>query len=1202
MTPSKPPKNEHGAPMPHSKHRISRSSRILRRLGGVLGLVLVAGSLTTASAWGSYEQVANFANSGEGMQLYGVNGLAVNTTGAGGVPAGTVYAAGARNIVARFDPDGTFSEGWGWNVSIGGKKQFERCGPDGEAAHPVCKAGQLGNAGSFGEGAGQHHVPIGVAVHQATGNVYVLNTPATQDPNSPLQREHDVIEVFSADGSQIVTSFGDAGASTETFDEGPEKLHRVSRSGIAVDESGVVYVTDTVKDPKINSPVAARVMVFKPQIPGDYKQYVYAGRANDIEVGAENAGGSLALDSDGDLFTLVGEREIYEFDLGEPDTPTCEFHLAAGGIYGLTVNPASGEPFYFSTKTKKIHQLSACNAEGKFVEKSSIPMTPKTDGNVGLAYNPNLPFSPARPAGTLYAGSDEGPFPGEIYGMGYIFAAPEVFPPSVESEAVSSVTSSTAVLSAQINPKGSETRYAFQYLTAAEYEANEPGDRFAGGSEVPLGGGVLEPAQKPLSGATAVAGLLPDTAYRYRVIATSHCEPENEAAVCEDTGADATFRTFPVEAPGLPDSRAYEQVSPALKNGGEVFPLVPERASCGASCMPGVAVQKFPRQASPDGEAVVYEGQPFSLTEGAAVLNQYLSKRTRTGWQTTILAPRLMGSNLQGYRAFDTELTTGVLLQVKPSLTPEAPSETTNLYIQPTADPSALTALLGAEPPNRGHDVKLAYAGASADLSRRFFAANDALTGSTAFAPEALDGGSTKNNLYESVGGELRLVNVLPGNETVPGAYFGARPVETSGNKNSVSNLFHAISEDGSRVFWTDEAGQVYVRENGETTTEVPDPGKFLSATADGSKVLLRNGHLYDLETEALADLTEGQGGFEGIVGQSEDLSRIYFVDTAVLTGEEENDYGAKAEAGKYNLYSWQGASATFLTVLDVKDSNHFGGGDWHFSPAQRTAQASPNGRWVTFLSRAPLTGHDNVGPKCGLDNSGGLIAGPCFEVFLYDSATAELSCPSCNPSQQAPLGHSGLPLMLQNPGAEDPVPHVRYLTDDGRLYFDSRDSLNPFDTNNGVEDAYQYEPQGVGGCKRDGGCVNLISAGTGIGDSNFLAVDATGKNVFFTTRDQLLLRDRDELIDLYVAREGGGIPAETETGRGECQGEACLPAVAPPNDPTPGSLSFQGAGNVDEQKASKKQKKKKKRAKKRGAKKHKKHNRAAKQNRGGAR
>jgi hypothetical protein len=104
-----------------------------------------------------------------------------------------------------------------------------------------------------------------------------------------------------------------------------------------------------------------------------------------------------------------------------------------------------------------------------------------------------------------------------------------------------------------------------------------------------------------------------------------------------------------------------------------------------------------------------------------------------------------------------------------------------------------------------------------------------------------------------------------------------------------------------------------------------------------------------------------------------------------------------------------------------------------------------------------------------------------------------------------------------------------------------------------------------VGSCTRAGGCVSLISAGHEPYDSNFLAVDATGRNVFFTTRDRLSPRDVDGLYDLYDAREGGGFAAETETRRGECQGEACLPAAASPADATPASAGFHGAGNVTE-------------------------------------
>jgi hypothetical protein len=1179
--------------MRQSDRNPKQSHTLFTRIGVAIGLLLAAGLLSAVPASASYEQVANFADSGEGEQLYGSTAMAVNTTGAGGVPAGTVYATGQRHSVVRYNPDGTFSEAWGWKVSVGGSNQFERCGPDGEAAHPACKSG--GEGGSEGAGAGQFNYPQGIAVDQSTGNVYVAS-----DPYEPV-RPHNVIQVFSADGSQLIGGFGDAGVYQETFAEGPEKLHGTRASGLAVDESGAVYVSDR-KAPTPESPTQEnRVMVFKPQTPGNYENYVYTGRSNDID-----ASGILALDSAGNLYAAK-EDDIFKFDLSEPDTPVCQFHLAAGGIRGMTVNPETGEPFYFSYKTGKVHQLSACNPEGKFVATSSFGPSPGTTQITGLAYNPNHAFPPSHPSGTLYAANETGQL---INGRGHIFARAEAAPPSIESESVSSVSSSTATLGAQINPNGSETRYAFQYLTAAQYEANEPADRFAGATEAPLGGALLGSGQKALSAATAVVGLVSDTEYRYRAVATSHCNSEDEEALCEDSGDDQSFRTFPAEAPNLPDNRAWELVSPTLKSGGEVFPLAPELASCGIECKPGAGAQFFPRQSSPDGNAVVYEGQPFSITEGANVFNEYISKRTATGWQTTILAPKLMGSIGQGYKAFNAALSEGILYQESPSLSPEAPSGFANLYTQPTATPSTLNALIGSEPPNRTtggtNALQLAYAGASADFSRQFFAANDALSGETAFAPEALDGGVNKKNLYESAGGELRLVNVLPGNTaTVPGAYFGGLPFTSTGGTSRTSDLSHAISDDGSRVFWSDQAEQVYVRIDGEETIEIPDPGKFLSASADGSKVLLANGHIYDLQTKAITDLSAGQGGFQGMLGQSEDLSRISFVDTAVLTGEEENQYGAKAQATKFNLYGWQEGALSFIATLAEADNTVEGtNGAWRLSPAQRTAEASPNGRWVAFLSQAALVpGFEYTGPcRLNLGNGVKYETSVCPEVFLYDAASGTLSCPSCNPSGEAPHGPSSLPLIPQL-NTESPLPQPRYLTNEGRLYFDSQDSLTPYDTNGRTEDVYQYEPNGIGSCKRESGCVNLISAGHEPVDSNFQAIDQTGKNVFFTTRDQLVLKDRDELLDLYVAREDGGIAAETEVSRGECQGEACQPTTSAPNDPTPGSSTFEGAGNVDEKKAAKKQKnKKRKQAKKQKHTKKQAHKRAAKHNRGGAR
>jgi hypothetical protein len=1072
-----------------------------------LALLLLLLLLLAPSASASYEQVATFGASGEGELGEGTSGLAVNRTGAGGVAAGTVYAV---------------------NRAFGG--DLRRYSAKGEFLGEV----KIGDSS------------VDVAVDQTTGNVYVL-------------LESGSVWIFNADGSKLITKFGEMGAFGESFDEGPEKFH--FPWAIVVDSSGVVYVADFAN--------GARTMLFEPQSPGDYEHYVYTGRANDIDDG----GFSLALDSAGNIY-MSAEQTIYAYSLAEPADPVCEYEFAAGGIQDMTVNPESGEVFYYTYKDKKIHQLAACNGQGDFVETTTFGLSPKPSQEINaLALNPDLAWEASRPPGILYAAHAHSPI------LGYIFALAEVHPPSVESQSVSSVTSTTATLGAQINPKGSPTRYAFQYLTEAAYEANEPSERFAGSIEAPLGGADLGSGQEALSAAVSLVGLEPDTEYRYRVIASSHCDPEKAEEACEDVGDAQAFHTFPLEAPGLPDNRAWELVSPAQKFGGEVIPADPQTASC-KECKPASfgGTGGFPKQSSPDGEAVVYQGFPFSTTEGAAIFNEYLSRRTPSGWQTTILSPSL---HTDSYKAFNAELTQALLAQGNPSLTADAPAEYPNLYAQDAANPLTLSPLLGFEPPNRCSGLGCTsvfdptFAGASADFSQLFFEANDALTGETPFAPEAVDPGpgtadDHPKNLYEWSDGQLRLVNVLPGNtETVPGAEFGSGVQLESGDPNNpVADFTHAISDDGSRVFWSDETGQVYVRENGESTIAIPDPGKFLTASVDGSKLLLSNGHLYDLGAEEptvqeIADLGQGEGGFQGIVGQSEDLSHIYFVDTAVLTGEEENDHGASAEDGKYNLYTWHEGTLAFIAALLPEDnSNYISSGDWSPSAPARSAEASPDGRWVSFISRAPLTGYDNTG-ICTFDGfKKEYVSGPCLEVFLYDSASGELLCPSCNPSGARPLGGSILRLLL---GAEGSLPQPRYLTDDGRLYFDSRDSLTPFDTNEGVEDVYQYEPEGVGSCTREGGCVSLISAGHEPIDSNLLAVDETGKNVFFTTRDQLVLKDRDDLIDLYVAREDGGIAAETEAGTPGCQGEACQPLAVVPNDPTPGTATLEGAGNVDQ-------------------------------------
>jgi len=1119
------------------------NSTLFVQLGVALGLCFALVLLSAGTASATYEQVGTFAGKPgpptepgvypEETQLGGAGAMAVNTTGAGSVPAGTIYAATEHNggmRVARFNPDGSFSETW----AIRREGELFRCGPGGEPASPVCEPGLSGSSGL-----------TTLAVDQSTGDVYVLygGGPA----NFPGEGR---VSVYSPDGSALIARFGEATEAHVTTAATPEQIHL--GSGIAVGNDGTVYVSDSNPNEFHH-----RVMAFKPETPGDYAHYVYTGESHDVSPGGslQNWAEHPVLDDAGNIYGYQ-EEAIVEYNPSEPTRLVCKFNQPDGGITAMTVDPATGEVFYFDYKNKKIHQLSACNAQGEFVETGTIALSPHRLHVGALAFNPSRQYQISRVSGVLYAGANngEGGEP-EEQSLGFIFAPPVGLPPSIEGESVSNVTAGSAVLQASINPNSAETSYSFQYISDAGYQANPPTERFADAVEVPLGGGSLGGGTIALGASAAVAGLAANTEYHYRVVA-DNCTEGQAPALCTITGAAQVFRTYTIEAPGLPDGRAYELVSPIEKYGGEVIPENPAHGSCGPECKPGSKDTLFPMQSSPSGEVVVYEGTPFSSAGGALKENEYLSRRTASGWQTTRLSPTSQQyGEEQGYEAFDEDLTQGLLYQI-PSITPDAPSGYPNLYSQPTGAPDELSPLVSSAPANRpsGREAgrfSIVYAGASSDLSHVFFTANDALTGETAFAPAAVDGGAGRSNIYEWHGGQLSLVNVDPGNGvTVPGAVLGGD-----------GTVAHAVSTDGSRAFWSSETGQAYVRLNGQTTREIPDhTGKFLTASTDGSRVLLSDGHVFGRLEEGVPveefDLTAGNAGFKGILGQSEDLSSIYFVDTAALPGK--NTQGASPVAGEPNLYAWHEGISTFIATLQSGDNAGIYSGDWRSSLAERSAEASPDGRWLAFASYGPLTGYDNTGP-CEVN----VKSAPCSEDFLYDSATGTLVCISCVRSGETSKGNSSLPVSVYKKLSLYAIPQPRYLTNSGRLYFDTPNSLSPFDTNGAVEDVYEFEPGGVGTCGESEGCVSLISAGTGTSDSNFLAMDEDGRNVFFTTRDRLVPSDKDELVDLYDAREGGGFAAEQGPSTEGCSGETCQSFSSSPVEAAPGSLMFSGSGNL---------------------------------------
>jgi NHL repeat len=696
---------------------------------------------------------------------------------------------------------------------------------------------------------------------------------------------------------------------------------------------------------------------------------------------------------------------------------------------------------------------------------------------------------------------------------------------TILGEGTVNVAPDRALLESAVDVFGTSTTYHFQYGTSTGY-----------GSSVPVPDGTLGTGPDPQEATDALTGLSPSTTYHFRIVATN--------SFGTVTGADETFAT-PAASPcpnaqfriglsaGLPDCRAYEQVSPPDKNGGGV-------ALYSGGFTPLIQIS----QASTTGNGIVYASQAsFAGGQSATFISAYLASRTSGGGLTQgIGAPQNAQPRVSAdaqYPAFSPDLSIGVLHDEDvngPLLAPGAVLGYDNLYLRDNTS-ATYHALTTVKPPNvaaGSSQYEPLYQGASADFSHVIFLAQDALT-PNAQVPSC----PNCYNLYESIGGQLRLVNVLPDGTSTTDAGAGGHPFFSTYDEG---NLTNAISADGQRIYWTDNSdnpGNIYVRLNGQTTVPVGN-GLFWAASSDGSKAIytsdpnspnLDGGDLYefDLSTGRSTDLTPG-GQMQGLLGASKDLSSIYFVANAVLaTG---------ATAGQSNVYLDHDGAIRFIATVTGPDGNN--GSQFSIDnrfPGRRLSYVTPDGEHAAFVSSASLTGYDNTDAVTGQPDS---------EVYVYDATTNTLSCASCNPSGAKPIGSSSItPWATEN---YDP----RAVSDDGqRVFFNSSDALVPRDSN-GQQGVYEY----------DHGAVHLISSGTSGASDSFVDASPTGNDVFFITSQQLVPQDSDNQFDLYDARVGGGFPYSPPAA--PCIGDACLP---PPNGspptPTAASVTFAGPGDA---------------------------------------
>jgi hypothetical protein len=336
-------------------------------------------------------------------------------------------------------------------------------------------------------------------------------------------------------------------------------------------------------------------------------------------------------------------------------------------------------------------------------------------------------------------------------------------------------------------------------------------------------------------------------------------------------------------------------------------------------------------------------------------------------------------------------------------------------------------------------------------------------------------------------------------------------------------------------------------------------PAQFWTASGNGVYAFYTEGerlYRFDVNHPETPLMLAGSGaGVEGVIGISESGEDVYFVATGALA--------AGAVAGRPNLYLARvGGGVRLIATLSPEDGTEVAPyqpsdtgfaagtdvGDWNAGFGQRTAQVTPGGESVVFMSNQLLKAQ---GFPAGYANEGR------DEVYVYDAGLGRLFCASCSQS-----GEPGSSAFLPVSWSDTYIP--RWISEDGsRVFFDSSSPLVAQDTN-GAQDVYEWEREGSGSCTAgsgvDGGCIYLLSGGFGSSSSWLLDASANGSDVFIITRAELTGQSTNGTDDLFDARVGG-VPSAAPAG---CSGAAC-PSVpgAAPGFAVPPSVAYSGPGNT---------------------------------------
>lgn len=673
-----------------------------------------------------------------------------------------------------------------------------------------------------------------------------------------------------------------------------------------------------------------------------------------------------------------------------------------------------------------------------------------------------------------------------------------------------------------------------------------------------------------------------------------------------DGCVNAGFRTGP--SAGLPDCRAYEQVSAIRKFGNAVWALPPTVTSSTG--------QRVPGWASVGGERMLFNAVGGAGADNALRGYQFpqVAERSADGWsqRPVIDGPPndrvLTGANALPRMQIPAVDSRGLLFGAFMPFSPLQPDVVTNdgnggihlagtdgavawlsNPITPDADlpPGTGTGSPdlppGASPLN---GTKFAPVGVSDDGSTAYFMTRQTVT------PTDVTSGRTWDQawaLYKVKNGVLSNAGTLPDGTVAAAGSMSAGLVPSSNQTNTSANFnfsstlgaVNVVSPDGDRALFVGSGnastpGQLYLHRGGQSSLLISKP------PADSNPVVGTTGvvPLWGFGAKPQDNSHNAAASGRAIATADRDLGVVYFATRDGLLPGNPSD-GTRVNTYRYEVATNQ---LEYLAELDRPGSaatiNHHGnvygvsddgsrllfwtsagelklwrdgastltlatGLETSGDTSLRGVRFSDDGRTVVFMSTRPINGE----PSHPAGNGPAQTQVYRFEEGV-DLAPLCISCPPPAAAEQGPATFD-----LQTPinagfgfmgNDASGLAQARGTSADGRrVYFTTTSTLDASDQN-AVADVYQWSA--------DTGLALISSGSPESRGEGLLDVDATGDNVFFVSEQRLTASDTDGIFDVYVARVGGGFPDPPpfDTEPSCVLPNQCQPIV-PPGPPLPG-------------------------------------------------